>query len=132
MNKSDVKASHFRTDCPAKQCFIVSDPKLVEQVLLNFASNASKFTSQGHITIGYRLVSSGGIRFYVEDTGKGVPEEMRQKIFDRFVKVDSFSQGTGLGLEISREAVNRLGGKIGIDSTLGKGSTFWFELPNKE
>ena len=65
MNKSDVKASHFRTDCPAKQCFIVSDPKLVEQVLLNFASNASKFTSQGHITIGYRLVSSGGIRFYV-------------------------------------------------------------------
>ena len=121
-----------RTDCPAKQCFIVSDPKLVEQVLLNFASNASKFTSKGHITIGYRLVSSCGIRFYVEDTGKGVPEEMRQKIFDRFVKVDSFSQGTGLGLEISREAVNRLGGKIGIDSTLGKGSTFWFELPNKE
>lgn len=84
------------------------------------------------ITIGYRLVSSGGIRFYVEDTGKGVPEEMRQKIFDRFVKVDRFSQGTGQGLEISREAVNRLGGKIGIDSTLGKGSTFWFELPNKE
>lgn len=106
-----------------------SDRNRLSQVLVNFASNAAKFTSEGHVEIGYYLISPDTIRFYVEDTGIGIPTEMHYRIFDRFTKVNSFSQGAGVGLEISRAIIHHLGGEIGVDSEPGKGSTFWFEIP---
>ena len=110
---------------------IVSDVNRLQQVMFNFANNAAKFTKKGRITIGYRLCDNDRIRFFVADTGKGVSREMQSAIFERFVKADSFSQGAGIGLEISREIISRLDGEIGVESEEGKGSTFWFEIPRQ-
>ena len=118
-------------DCPQEKCMIVSDVNRLQQVMFNFANNAAKFTKKGQITIGYRLCDNDRIRFFVADTGKGVSREMQLAIFERFVKADSFSQGAGIGLEISREIVSRLDGKIGVESEEGKGSTFWCEIPRQ-
>ena len=71
------------------------------------------------------------LRFYVSDTGRGISVEQQEAIFDRFVKLDSFAQGTGLGLSICRMIVDHLGGEMGVESEIGKGSTFWFTFPYK-
>lgn len=97
-------------------------------MLANFASNAAKFTDKGHIEIGYKITDDNSIRFYVEDTGIGIPKDMQSTIFERFTKVNAFSQGAGIGLDICQAIMEHLGGKIGVDSKVGKGSTFWFEL----
>jgi len=88
-----------------------------------------KFTNTGSITFGYEEPKDGYIRFFVTDTGTGIPPEKVADIFNRFVKLDSFKQGTGLGLAISQNIVRELKGEIGVVSELGKGSTFWFTLP---
>ena len=90
--------------------------------------NAVKFTTKGSITIGFSQ-RPGWVRFYVRDTGIGIPEEERAKIFDRFYKVDTFTQGTGLGLPICKNIAEQLGGRIGVDSAVGAGSCFWVEIP---
>ena len=118
-----------KLDCPSKECHIVCDPNRFKQVLLNFATNASKFTDQGSITIGYFYPRRGRIRFFVEDTGIGIAPEKKASVFERFVKLNSFAQGTGLGLQISKDIVSIMKGEIGVESDLGKGSTFWFEIP---
>ena len=109
-------------------CVIHSEKNRLQQVLLNLINNALKFTEQGSITIGYELVQEG-MRFFVTDTGRGIPEEKQRDIFKRFVKLDSFANGTGLGLAICQTIIQKLGGKIGVESEEGKGSTFWFTLP---
>ena len=124
--QKDVK---IEMDFPLEKCMIVSDVNRLQQVMFNFANNAAKFTKKGKITIGYRLCDNDRIRFYVADTGKGISREMLPVIFERFIKEDTFSQGAGIGLQISREIVRRLGGEIGVESEVGKGSTFWFEIP---
>ena len=106
-----------------------SDPYRLRQVLLNFVSNAIKFTSEGSIHVGCTPTDERNLRFYVSDTGIGISPEDRRRIFERFVKVNSFAQGTGLGLPICKSIIQQLGGEIGVDSTPGKGSTFWFILP---
>ena len=88
-----------------------------------------KFTTAGSISMGYDLPKDGYIRFFVADTGAGIPPENIEAIFNRFVKLDSFKQGTGLGLAISQNIVKELKGEIGVESELGKGSTCWFTLP---
>ena len=98
------------------------------KVLSNFMSNALKFTSKGHVYFGYEK-QKNELRFFVSDTGKGIPADKRDDIFKRFIKLDSFTNGTGLGLAICQTIVNKLGGTIGVDSEEGKGSTFWFTLP---
>ena len=110
-------------------CIIVSDPNRLHQVISNFVSNASKFTTMGSIRIGYDKPDAGRLRIYVSDTGIGIAPEACKKVFDRFIKLNSFVQGTGLGLSISKSIIEQLGGTIGVDSELGKGSTFWFTLP---
>lgn len=113
------------------ECTIRTEKTRLTQVLFNFVNNAMKFTHKGSIRLGYELQGNEGIRFYVSDTGIGIPKEMQDKIFERFVKLDSMTQGTGLGLTICAMIVEKLGGKIGVDSETGKGSTFWFTLPCK-
>ncbi|WP_277089867.1 ATP-binding protein [Alistipes sp.] len=96
--------------------------------MTNFVNNAIKFTKNGSIRIGY-TVDRGRLRVYCTDTGIGIPEESREKIFNRFEKLNGFAQGTGLGLSICKAIVDAQGGNIGVDSEVGKGSTFWAELP---
>lgn len=113
---------------PSDTCVIYSEKNRLTQVISNFLSNACKYTSEGSITMGYERTGDT-FRFYVTDTGKGLAEENIPHVFERFAKFDSFVQGTGLGLSICESIVQSLNGKIGVDSQLGKGSTFWFTIP---
>ncbi|MBQ4279837.1 MAG: response regulator [Rikenellaceae bacterium] len=111
-------------------CFVRTEKNRLTQVLTNLTTNAIKFTQEGSITIGYRLTDDGQmLRFYVRDTGCGIPREKQSDIFGRFVKLNDFSQGTGLGLSICQTIVEHAGGRIGVESEEGKGSNFWFTLP---
>ena len=105
-----------------------SDKNRLYQVLLNFVTNAFKFTSEGSITIDYQI-NGNEVKFSVQDTGMGVEPEKQKAIFTRFVKLNSFIPGTGLGLPICQSIVTQLGGKIGVESEPGKGSCFWFTHP---
>ena len=105
-----------------------SDKNRLYQVLLNFVTNALKFTSEGNITIDYQI-DGNEVKFSVQDTGMGIEPEKQEAIFTRFVKLNSFIPGTGLGLPICQSIVTQLGGKIGVESEPGKGSCFWFTHP---
>ena len=105
-----------------------SDKNRLYQVLLNFVTNALKFTSEGNITIDYQI-DGNEVKFSVQDTGMGVEPEKQEAIFTRFVKLNSFIPGTGLGLSICQSIVTQLGGKIGVESEPGRGSCFWFTHP---
>ena len=111
------------------ECYLYTDKNRFTQVISNFINNALKFTQQGSITLGYEQVSHQKIKFYVRDTGMGIPEEKQKSIFERFVKLNTFVQGTGLGLSICKSIVSQMGGEIGVDSTEGIGSCFWFTHP---
>lgn len=111
------------------ECHLHVDKNRLMQVISNFINNALKFTSEGHITLGYLLPSETEIKFYVEDTGTGIPPDKQEAIFKRFIKLDNFVQGTGLGLSICKSLIEQMGGRIGVDSKVGSGSCFWFVLP---
>lgn len=108
---------------------IVTDQEYLRMLLWNLLSNALKFTESGSITLGCRKENKG-FYFYITDTGCGVAPEDQKHIFDRFVKLDTYIQGTGLGLALCKSIAKHLNGEIGIISEKGKGSTFWFVLPD--
>ena len=110
------------------ECQIYSDRMRLTQVISNFLNNAIKYTSEGCITLAYEIIGDE-IKFSVTDTGDGMSQEIQAHIFDRFYKGNTFKQGTGLGLSICETIENRLGGRNGVNSELGKGSTFWFTHP---
>ena len=110
-------------------CHIYTDKNRFMQVITNFINNALKFTKQGTIALGYEQTAPHEIKFYVRDTGVGIPQEKIDSIFERFVKLNTFVQGTGLGLSICKSLVSQMGGKIGVESTEGEGSCFWFTHP---
>lgn len=114
-----------------KNCLIHTEKNRVLQVINNYISNAIKYTETGQIEIGYYPPANGVLRFYVRDTGSGIPEEKQNDIFQRFVKLDSFKQGTGLGLAICTMIAEKMNGHLGVISEVGKGSEFWFEIPYK-
>ena len=114
-------------------CIINTDRLRLSQVIMNLMNNAMKFTSEGFITLGYRLTrQKDELYFFVKDTGIGIPADQAGKVFERFVKLNTFVKGTGLGLAICRVIIERLGGTIGVETREGKGSCFWFRLPVRE
>jgi signal transduction histidine kinase len=121
---------------------IISDPLRFRQIFSNLIGNALKFTKTGYIEFGYTFIKddeidkeNNFIRFYVKDTGIGIPKDKHKIIFKRFIQIDYSNtrkyQGTGLGLSISKSLVKLLGGDIWVDSIEGKGSIFYFTLPYK-
>ena len=137
----------FKNSLPDKDAFVETDKEKLYAVLTNLVKNSIKFCDAGTIEIGYRLSkdktpvvsASNGLsttaelEFYVKDTGVGIPKDRREAIFDRFVQADIGDerafQGAGLGLSISKAFVEMLGGKIWVESEVGKGSSFYFTLP---
>lgn len=117
-------------ETPVQRCTMYTDRNRLAQVVVNFMTNAMKFTSVGSITLGFKL-KEAGLYFYVRDTGSGIPKEKQASIFERFVKLENEKQGTGLGLSICQTIIRKLGGEIGLESEEGKGSTFWFTVPWK-
>ena len=110
--------------------YIYTDKKRLMQVITNFINNALKFTNEGQIMLEYRYkAESNEIEFAVTDTGMGIAPDKVDQVFDRFVKLNSFSKGTGLGLSICRSIIEHLGGTIGAESEIGVGSRFWFTHP---
>jgi len=114
---------------------IISDANRISQILRLLLENAFKFTERGEIHLGYTIENQNLVRFYVKDTGIGIPKNLGNKIFQRFVTGDSikhkFYRGSGLGLNISKSLVELLGGTIEFDSKINKGSTFYFTIANK-
>lgn len=117
------------TQFAALQLEISSDMSRVMESMGHLISNAVKFTSNGSIVVGYDEVKEHRLRLWVKDTGKGISRENLERVFERFFKVDEYIPGAGLGLSICRTMAYSLGGDVGVDSILGKGSTFWMEIP---
>lgn len=135
LEKSDKKELKIISVIPEKeqQLKIRVDPKRLKQVLSNLVSNAIKFTERGTIEIGYKLSENKNLYFFVKDSGVGIPYNMQKKVFERFVQVEEMIErnttGTGLGLTISKNIVQLMGGNIWLTSTPGKGTIFFFYLP---
>lgn len=106
-----------------------SEQQRIIQVLANLLHNAMKFTETGEIRFGCRMEGMEKVYFFVSDTGIGIPKEEQDKIFSRFIKLDREVQGTGLGLTLSQTIIKHLGGDLGLESEVNKGSTFFFTLP---
>lgn len=124
----------FIADNPYSTLVTTIDKERILQVLTNFVTNAVKYTQQGHIKVGYeyRETDGGGLYLYCEDTGAGIPKESQAKVFERFVKLNDYVQGTGLGLNISKAIAESCKGDIGVNSEgEGKGCTFWVWIPCK-
>ena len=105
-----------------------TDREKLLEILDNLVQNAIKFTTEGNICLSYE-VEGNQVRISVSDTGKGVADEDQERIFERFVKVDEYIPGAGLGLSVVKSHVENMGGTVGVFSALGTGSTFWFTLP---
>lgn len=113
---------------PYQHCLVTLDRNRIAQIITNYVTNAIKYTPEGIIEMGYEYREEG-IYFYVKDSGIGIPDEKKNKVFHRFEKLDEFAQGTGLGLSICKAIAETMGGNVGFESEYGKGSLFWALLP---
>ena len=110
------------------ELLVNTDADKLREAIDNLMQNAIKFTDHGTITLGFSLAEGDRVRISVADTGKGIAPEDQQRIFERFIKVDDYIPGTGLGLSVAKSHIESLGGKIGVESAINKGSTFWVDL----
>jgi|GEM_PF-1684267 len=115
-------------ESPYESCFIESDKNFIMQIMSNFLDNAIRFTTYGHIKIGYKIVDNG-VQLFCKDTGIGLTDEEQKTIFSYFEKLEAFRQGVGLGLSLCHLLVKCLNGDIGVHSIKGEGSTFWIFIP---
>ena len=113
-------------------CTFGTDYIRLLQLVNNLVNNAIKNTKKGSITMGYKALEDGRLNFYVKDTGQGIAEEQLQNLFNRFVKVNDYVEGIGLGLAICKGLVTKMGGSIRVESQPGECSTFSFILPSRE
>ena len=113
---------------PEAEMLLHSDKDVLSSIIEHYMQNAVKFTTSGSITLGYDI-EGDQVRIWVKDTGRGVAESDLERIFERFVKIDEYVPGTGLGLSVVKSHVSHLGGTVGVESELGKGSRFWVLLP---
>ena len=120
-----------QTCFPEESFSIETDRQKLIEIIKHYMNNAVKFTRRGSITLGYDSMKDDKIRVWVKDTGKGIPESELDRIFERFVKLDEFVQGTGLGLSLCRSIAYSLNGSVGVESQVDVGSVFWVELPVK-
>jgi signal transduction histidine kinase len=130
--KENIDITYLKPDDAANHnCML--DKKRFAQVLFNLLNNALRFTTEGSIQFGYKILEENTLQVFVEDTGIGIERSNYELIFERFRQVDDSTTrqigGSGLGLAISKELANLMDGKIYLESKLGKGSTFYFELP---
>jgi signal transduction histidine kinase len=120
-------------DEPEGEIKLFTDDKKVSQILRNFISNALKFTQSGEVRVSARLLDADMVEFAVADTGIGIAGEHLQTLFNDFVQLNVPLQkrlrGTGLGLSLARKFAELLGGTVGVESEVGKGSRFWVRLP---
>ena len=126
-----VDASHvtLQVEPTENNPSLYTDRDRLSEIVSQYVDNAVKFTTEGTITLGFEQHEKL-LRIWVKDTGKGIPEDRcDEHLFERFVKIDEFIPGTGLGLSICRSMALSLGGKVGVQSSLGKGSLFWVEIP---
>src|SRR5574344_227898 len=122
-NKTNAKISLHKENRIGRPLVIKSDRNRITQILSNFMTNALKYTAEGDVTMGISL-EDGGIRLYTRDTGIGISEEDKPKLFQRFAKLNTFAKGTGLGLAICKAIAERMDGRVGFESICGKGSHF--------
>jgi signal transduction histidine kinase len=127
---------HLDLDAPNPAFGFSTDANLLSETLNILVDNAIKYTMKGEIHIGYEMQRNEAIKFFVSDTGIGIPEEELENIFSRFYRVkneiNDFTSGSGLGLPIAQHYIQLLGGELKIETKSGKGTTFWFQLPFKE
>jgi NtrC-family two-component system sensor histidine kinase KinB len=127
---ADEKAIRLIAGPAPAELEVLADSNRVSLVLSNLVVNAIRHTPTGGIVELQCVTADGSVRFEVKDTGEGIPPEFRERIFEKFFQVPGATTGgSGLGLTIAREIVLAHGGKIGVESEVGKGSTFWFTLP---
>lgn len=129
MKMADKPSVALVCEAHLERTMMHSERQRIIQVMTNLLHNAMKFTTTGEIRFGCRMEGTDEICFYVSDTGIGIPKEEQNKIFSRFMKLDREVQGTGLGLSLSEKIIRNLGGRVGVESEVGKGSTLWFILP---
>lgn len=125
----DQSSVLLSTQFPSSRLLLNTDSGKLREIVINLLDNAVKFTQTGEIEVGYEVLDGERVRVWVKDTGIGILEVDQKRIFDRFVKLNEFVPGTGLGLAVAKSHVNTLGGTIGVDSRIGEGTTFWFILP---
>ena len=127
-NFQKITDVEMKCEFEQEQMMIHTDRDVLTEVLEKLVENAVKFTLQGSITVGYN-VEPEHLLLWVRDTGKGIAQHDQKRIFERFVKVDEYIPGTGLGLSVVQSHVTHLGGTVGVESEVGEGSTFWVRLP---
>ena len=128
--RQDLKPGvEMNTQFACDHLTVTTDFNRLSEILKHLLSNATKFTQQGTITMGYAKPTDGRISIWVRDTGQGISEENQKRVFERFFKVDEFVPGAGLGLSICHTMAYSLGGTVTVDSHLGKGSTFTLNIP---
>ncbi|MCG8582264.1 MAG: HAMP domain-containing histidine kinase, partial [Bacteroidales bacterium] len=128
-NEVISRGLEFRFEEKAETLVLKTDQEKLQAILLNLIKNGIKFTSSGYVEVGYSI-DINEVKFYVKDTGGGIPEDKKDMIFDRFVQAEQhrIAEGTGLGLSISKAYVEMLGGRIWFTTEKDKGSTFYFTI----
>lgn len=119
----------FRFQTNKEYFRVKTDPQRVRQVVINLLTNAAKFTTEGEILVDLNVEENKKITIFVQDTGCGIPKEKKDIVFNRFEKLNEFTQGTGLGLSICRLIADNLNGKIWLDTEYTDGAKFIFEIP---